>query len=502
MNVGFFNLARFPVPIGPKVSKPEEVSFVLTPASIVSRGYVMSSHVPRVPISGIPLEIILKILEVAHLNDNHEPDSQLMSACSLVCRSWSFHAQRLLFRHVRICSQAAYDSFAYAVDSSTTHGRALGGSVVQMHVVLDENQPDPLNHMSFARAVKLCPNLKGVSLRLYGCSQPTRAIVRSSAGGRVQGCVSSFGRDVLDILRTGPTISSLHFSNWSDNDDLIVQLLDVWPSLKALSLTGKTPHLSPALKRRPYYPAALEKLTMNCQVEPSLDFLGWLLHTSAEAKSLLGLELNREPSFHLLDFLVQYHGEQLHMLALPSCTTHKHAHAVIRCRALREFRTERSWVLPTIFRHLPEGIRHLAFGMDPTTSLQHAVELVKTRDELEAVTVNVWRGDCERQLAVLKMAYWCGYFRQLEIPKLTGGLADIFTLEFFWSCVIRERKEQNQKNSEQLSPVKTKCTKLHKKKAPEAGPSSLQCQDEEDVEMREVTPADEKTAEKKRKDTA
>lgn len=410
MNVGLFNLPHLAVPVSPKVV-PEEVSFDLTPYAVNSRGYVTSLRMPRVPISGIPLEIVLKILELSHLDNNYDPDVKLLTSCALVCRSWSFYAQRLLFGHVRLCSQAAYHSFVYAVDRSTPHGRALGDAVVRMDVVLDVNQPGPLAQASFAQAVIPCPNLRGINLSVYGDNKPLNGSMSALERG-VHRAKPSFTNDVLHLLRTGPEISHLHLSNWSENDDLIVQLLDVWPSLKSLSITGNTPHLSPALKRRPVYPGALEKFRMNCQVEPSLDFLEWLLHTTAAAKSLRGIELKREPSSLLLDFLVQHHGEQLHMLALPSCATHKHAHAVIRCRVLREFRTERAWTLPTVFRHISDEIRHLAFGMDPTTPLQHVVELVKTMDELETVTVNVWRGDCERRLAALKMA--CA-FRGVEL---------------------------------------------------------------------------------------
>jgi len=366
-----------------------------------------------VPIlSGIPLEIVLKIIEFSRLDNNYDPDIKLLTSCSLVCRSWSFYAQRLLFSHVRLCSQAAYYSFVYAVDRSTPNGRALGDAVVRMDVDLDVNQPGPLTQASFAQAVIRCPNLRDINLSVYGDRKPLNGSM-SALERSVHRATPSFTNDVLHLLRTGPEISHLHSSNWSGNGDLIVQLLDVWPSLKSLSITGKVPHLSPALKRRhACYPGALEKFRMNCQVEPSLDFLEWLLHTTAAAKSLRGIELKREPSSLLLEFLVQHHGEQLHMLALPSCATHKHADAIIRCHALQEFRTERAWTLPTVLLHISNGIRHLAFGIDPTMPLHHVVELVKVMDELETVTVNVWHGDCEHRLAALKMA--CA-FRGIEL---------------------------------------------------------------------------------------
>lgn len=352
---------------------------------------------------GIPLEIVLNIMELAQFRDDHEPDTQILISCSLVCRSWSFYAQRLLFRCVRLSSQTAYNSFKYAVDRSTARGRTLGDTVISMHAILDNNHPYPLQQISFADAVTLCPNLSHLNLSLYG-GELRKNVDCYSSSERGRWSPSFLLQPVLDLLRTGPAIRHLHLSNWSDIDDAIVQFLDIWPGLYALSITGKTPHLSPALTRRPCYPSALRELRMNCQVEPSLDFLGWLLHSSAEAKSLRAIELNREPSFDFLDFLIHNHGGHLHSLALPSCATYKHAHAVISCRALREFRTEGAWTLPTVFRHLPGSLRHLSFGMDTGTPLQHVIEAVKTKDQLLGVTVHVWRSECHRQLAALKMA--------------------------------------------------------------------------------------------------
>jgi len=210
----------------------------------------------------------------------------------------------------------------------------------------------------------------------------------------------------LELLRSGPPITSLHLSNWSDNGQAIVQLLDLWPSLDSLAITGKTPHFSPGLTHPPFA-CALTRLRMNCQFEPSLDFLDWLLHTSLQASSLCAVELDREPSLDLLDYLTKNHTESLQELAIPSCTTPEHATAIIRCRSLRQLRTERpsTAAINPVFRQLPMGIQRLAFGMDQDTPLQTLVEAVKTRDQLESVTLNLWdKGNSHRQLSGLKMA--------------------------------------------------------------------------------------------------
>ena len=373
--------------------------------------FLVNSQAPRVPARGIPLEVVLDILEAMSFDDG-TVYAEFLRTCSLVCKSWSLPAQKLLFRRIHLCSQAAYNSLVSAADRSTERGRILSDSVVQMHVVLDNNQPGPLKQACFARAVTFCPNLRELNLALYGCGEPGNDIVGSPTLERMRRPAPSFEPGTLELLRTGPLITSLHFSNWSDNDQSIVQLLDIWPSLNSLSITGKTPHLSPGLTHPPFA-SALARLRMNCQVEPSLDFLEWLLHTSSQTNSLCAIELDREPSLDMLDYLTRNHTESLQELAVPSCTTPEHATTIIRCRSLRQLRTERPSTIPAVFRQLPPGIQHLAFGMDQDTPLQTLIEAVKTQDELESVTVNLWdKGDSHRQLSALKMA--CA-FRGVEL---------------------------------------------------------------------------------------
>jgi hypothetical protein len=57
---------------------------------------------------------------------------------------------------------------------------------------------------------------------------------------------------------------------------------------------------------------------------------------------------------------------------------------------------------------MPESIQHLAFGLDRDTVLNSIIDLVNSMDELQAVTVNIWRdGEHHSLLPSLKMA--CAY---------------------------------------------------------------------------------------------
>src|SRR5882757_189527 len=96
---------------------------------------------PRVPAAGIPIEVVLTIMEAAYFDESNDPDVDLLRNCALVCRAWAVHAQKLLFRRVRLCSESAFASFSEAVDRRSPRGRLLGDTVIQMRAVLDHTQP-------------------------------------------------------------------------------------------------------------------------------------------------------------------------------------------------------------------------------------------------------------------------------------------------------------------------------------------------------------------------
>ncbi|KII94324.1 hypothetical protein PLICRDRAFT_36575 [Plicaturopsis crispa FD-325 SS-3] len=388
--MGFFNFFTLP-----SASRAVEhaVSFDLTTNH--PHRNVRSQRAPRALVR-MPMEIVLHILEIAYYNDDLESNDRLIADCSLVCRDWAPAAQRLLFRHVTLRTHAASNAFQSAVDRSTAHGRMLGDAVVRMRVVIDHNQPTGISQRSFARAVRLCPNLYELNLALYGYAVPGKDAVDRAR--RTEPC---FDEETLAILASGPSITALQFSNWSDNRQSIIRLLSVWPALRSLAISGT----APALLTDPLqpYPGQLDELRMNFQSSPSVDFMHWLLHCSAGALRIL--ELEREPSTDILDYIVDHHGDQLESLALPTCGSHDQALAVQKCQQLRELKVENPWASPMVYRRLPAVVQHIAFGLGRETALQPVIDTVKSRDDLAVVTAHVWEGgDCHPQLSALKIA--------------------------------------------------------------------------------------------------
>ncbi|TFK42055.1 hypothetical protein BDQ12DRAFT_599111 [Crucibulum laeve] len=384
-------------------SKPaqHDVSFDLTTSSSAFEVSILPP--PRVSKpAALPLEVVLSIIEAAYFTDDLEVNEDLLRSCSLVCRSWSMVSQKLLFSQVTLRTQRAFELFSTAVDRSTERGCALGDSVIRLRVVLDHNQPFTLHQHSFALAVMMCPNLYELNLALYGCAAPGEDIVGVPAISRMRRPAPSFDDHTLALLKAGPTITALQFSNWSENDQSIFQLLDVWPSLKSLIISGTPPQL-PSPSSAPFS-CELDELRMNFQTPPSVDFMKWLLHNST---SLRVLEFEREPSAHLLEYLVDTHGASLHSLSIPAVTADA-CLALHKCKQLREVAIQSCTTSPAVYKKLPEVLEHVAVGVDSDTQLIPLIYLVKSKNALKAVTVHLRDGaTAHKELAVLKVA--CAY---------------------------------------------------------------------------------------------
>lgn len=357
-----------------------------------------SRHSTPVP---LPLEVVLCIIEAAFYED-HEPDEDLLKSCALVCRAWSGLAQKLLFSRVTLRTQSACESFSGAVKRSTERGRALGNAVIRLRVVLDHNQPYGLTQQSFGLAFTMCPNLYELNIALYGCAAPGEDVVGIPDITRLRRPAPSFDDQTLSLLKSGPNITALQVSNWSENRHTVAQLLDLWPTLKSLSISG-TPPQAPPDSPEPF-PCSLEELRMNFQSPPSIDFMNWLLHNSLDTLRILDLE--REPPTQLLDYLVNAHGHTLHSLSLPSLNDH--TRVLLKCQQLRELRIEAPGALGKLHKELPETLEHIAFGLDRNTALQPVLEAVRSNDSIKSVTVNLWNGgELHPQFSALKIS--CAY---------------------------------------------------------------------------------------------
>jgi hypothetical protein len=78
----------------------------------------ITGHDLNMSASQLPTEIVLRILDLANASSN----PKLLQSCSLVCKAWSSHAQKILFRSVSISTHRGYTALVAAFRAHTPRG--------------------------------------------------------------------------------------------------------------------------------------------------------------------------------------------------------------------------------------------------------------------------------------------------------------------------------------------------------------------------------------------
>ena len=381
------------------------VACQLTHNDLAARALRTSRRSTRKTASSLPVEIIMSILEAAYFQDDMEPDVQLLSACSLVCRRWSTPSQSLLFRQVVLRSTFSFRAFTLAVSRPTERSRALANAVVRLRAILDFQHPDQLSYRALALAVTSCSSLYELDVSIYGCE--VEQTPDADGRPRVFQAAPSLDDSILSVLRSGPRIRSLKLANWSDNGEISFQLLStVWPALEYVTLRGRAPCL-PAAGDRLVVPfnCALQGLRIGVDSQAHTDFLKWLMANSRH--SLRSLELESTTGADALTSVLQHCGRHLESVSLASCSTRDQATALRTCQTLKEFKVENSAASPLFHAldQLPNTIEHVAFTLGYDTPVYLLIKFIKARRSLKEVTVYVWEGgDSHMELPGLRMA--------------------------------------------------------------------------------------------------
>ncbi|KAJ3501239.1 hypothetical protein NMY22_g18992 [Coprinellus aureogranulatus] len=362
----------------------------------------------------MPLELILDIIEIAASSDpisTSRTDVQLLKTCTLVCKAWSLPVQKLLFQNVSLRSRGQYTSFVRAVSKSTTKGKVLAEAVRKLNITIDYAHPSPITQRAFARAVSACPRLQHLDVSLYGRddrlgSGPGVQAVGEVEDGRLRRRAPPFSDETLEALRNGPQVTSLSLRNWTENQLVLFQLLDIYSSsVASLSLSGSAPSSPPS---NAPWSGRLTSLHTNLQTSPSLDFMSWLLHTTSTGASLRNLTFEREPCPDLFEWVMEACGKDLRSLSLPSLPAPSHSASSSSSPSMdRRPPPLASPQAKTATAHasVPRTVKHLVVGLDKDTALQPVIDLVKTRHGLEAVSLRMWSGgEGHRLLPILKIA--------------------------------------------------------------------------------------------------
>lgn len=324
------------------------------------RGLDISNPDLIMPLPQLPIEIVLRILD---LSNSPSSDPKLLQCCSLVCKAWSAHAQKMLFRSISISTHRGYTALITAFQprrprggngTAITRGShsakspplasiagippalcfpysdVLRRSVVELNVIIDFNQYDGLTFPKLSHVVSLCPNLRGIGISIFGMQPQGKDAVGTPDQWRMRRSAPPIPGEVLEKLRTAPSasrISELRLNDWSDDPEALLQLLSIWPHITSLKIAGKLPkinsNIDPASFMTPLdaAPCALETLSLNCTTgtETNVDFVKWLLKGSKQ--TLRRLEFLKEPSGKLLEDILLRSTYPLESVYLPSCTS-------------------------------------------------------------------------------------------------------------------------------------------------------------------------------------
>ena len=304
----------------------------------------------------MPIEIVLRILDLANTSS---PDLKLLQSCSLVCKAWSAHAQKLLFQSVSISTHHEYTALVAAFKPPTPrgntttmmarkprsmrplssitglpnflptldfiHSSVLRGSVIQLNVIIDFNQPDGLTFAKLSRIISLCPNLRKIGISLFGTPPQVMDAEGTADRWRMRKLAPPVPNEILQELRSASNasrISELRVHDWSDDPRILVQLLGIWPRITSLKMAGKLPTIKHGINSANPLgaaPCALETLSLNCATgtEASVDSVKWLLAGSQQ--TLRRLEFSREPPAKLLEDIFAHSTFPLDSISLPSC---------------------------------------------------------------------------------------------------------------------------------------------------------------------------------------
>jgi hypothetical protein len=161
------------------------------------------------------------IMEIIYHADISPPWAALANL-SLVCRSWSRHAQALLYASVRIHTPHQLRVFLVATDPITPRGRDLGSVVRILNVTVY-----PVAYVTRVVSTRL-PELLARCSKLY----ELRIVLEE---------MESWPPETLEELRrSSPPILALRLRDGMERGNAARELLHIWPSLRHLAIRSSS----------------------------------------------------------------------------------------------------------------------------------------------------------------------------------------------------------------------------------------------------------------------
>ncbi|KAJ6550850.1 hypothetical protein DFH09DRAFT_1500277 [Mycena vulgaris] len=347
-------------------------------------------------------DLILEILEcLAVPLPFHQRSCNLpvLAACSAVCKAWSSHAQRLLFRRVilphniyrepyRIAtSRNSLPSFLAAIDPATERGRWLAESVLSLTLRHTGREPtsDPTG---LATALLRTPNLRHLDVTTVSCD---------------------FDVETLKRLRQfGPRITSLcilqDFSPFEAQHTRIMhQLVASFPTIRLLEITSNLNSSLPPFDPPPSL--SLVAVKFNTKLVQDIGPCLASLVNPAEEEEPLQMLWHKSKGGHpsMLGAVLQDHGTCLRSLSVKTLDAAQVSLEL--CTRLERFELGR-FPDNTTLGIIPRTIKALAISGVPDNGSLDLDELVQRLASFPDLKMLTW-SSCPRPALFPALQWMC-----------------------------------------------------------------------------------------------
>ncbi|KZS93035.1 hypothetical protein SISNIDRAFT_466403 [Sistotremastrum niveocremeum HHB9708] len=359
------------------------------PFSLINRArlYLYPSQAPNKNAESpkLPSDIIFNVIDELAASG----DSRTLATVSLLSTTFRDYAQTRVFGSVSITSRETLFSFQDSIKPSSARGSRLASKVKALAVVLDYDDPFHITEDHFVSLVRACPSLRSLSVSIQGCKDPICAAPLVDQQQRPKGCPApSFNRSTIaQLRRLAPHVSHLEMTNWSDNGDMSIQLLEALPSLKSVVLRGTIPQTLPAVHQADA-PCSLDSLAFELSVQPTSDVVQWLI--GRYATDLLTLSFGFEPSSALLETALAQCTSTLQTLSLPSCPPLRD-NLLHDCAELTSLEIQSFSTTSSTLDNLPKSLRRVLLGVSDLLFDPESFEFLRQLPRLTTVSLSFLR---------------------------------------------------------------------------------------------------------------
>ncbi|KAJ6577614.1 hypothetical protein B0H19DRAFT_1120669 [Mycena capillaripes] len=370
-------------------------------------------------------DLILEVLDCLavplHLHQR-SCDLSVLAACSSVCRAWSSHAQRLLFRrvilphnhyrepHRRGSTPNSLPSFLAAIDPATERGRWLSQSVVSFTLRHTGRGFTP-NSAGLATVLLRTPNLRHFDVTTISCD---------------------FDPETLSRLReSGPRITSLCiFQDFAPTTTqharIMHQLVACFPSIRILEISSNLNLLLPPFDPPPNLSLVCVKFNTTLIGDISACLASLMSSNPAEDEPHLQVLWHKSKGGHPSELgdVLRTHGAHLRSLAIKTIDPAQASLAA--CAQLERFEFGRFPDVAT-FALIPRSITALAVCGVPVNGEQDIDNLVQELATFPHLKVLTW-SSCP-QPAMFPALEWVCRKREIELRTSAAEVTDDNTIE-------------------------------------------------------------------------